>query len=149
AVTYNNEDSIQDLLDSLRNEAQNMHLRVVVSDNGSRDATLSILEEHEDVLVLQNRANLGYAGGINMPRTLIGDSDAVLVLNPDLTVSPGAISALTARMRRSGAGIVVPKLLESDGTTYVSLRREPTLMRALGDALFGAKLSSRPGWTTE
>ena len=149
AVTYNNEDSIQDLLDSLRNEAQNMHLRVVVSDNGSRDATLSILEEHEDVLVLENRANLGYAGGINMARTLIGDSDAVLVLNPDLTVSPGAISALTARMRRSEAGIVVPKLLESDGTTYVSLRREPTLMRALGDALFGAKLSSRPGWTTE
>ncbi|WP_461635098.1 WecB/TagA/CpsF family glycosyltransferase [Glutamicibacter soli] len=148
-VTFNNADSIQDLIDSLRSEAQNLHLRVVVSDNGSRDETLSILKEHEDVLVLENRANLGYAGGINMARTLIGDCDAVLVLNPDLTVSPGAIAALTARMRRSAAGIVVPKLLESDGTTYVSLRREPSLTRALGDALFGAKLSSRPGWTTE
>lgn len=148
-VTYNNADSIQDLLESLRSEAQNMHLRVVVSDNGSTDDTVEILRRHPDVLVLENRANLGYAGGINMARTLVGDCDAVLVLNPDLTVSPGAIAALTARMRRSGAGIVVPKLLESDGTTYVSLRREPNLTRSLGDALFGARLSSRPGWTTE
>lgn len=148
-VTYNNADSVQDLIDSLRSEAQDLHLRVVISDNGSTDETVSIVKKNDDVLLLENRANLGYAGGINMARTLIGDCEAVLVLNPDLTVSPGAISALISRMHRSGAGIVVPKLLEPDGTTYVSLRREPTLSRALGDAVFGAKLQTRPGWSSE
>ena len=148
-VTYNNADSVEDLIGSLRVEAQNLCLRVVISDNGSTDSTLEIVRQHSDVLVLENRANLGYAGGINMARTLAGDCEAVLVLNPDLTVVPGAIFALLTRMRRSGAGIVVPKLLESDGCTYVSLRREPSLTRALGDALFGAKFPSRPGWTSE
>lgn len=148
-VTYNNADSVEDLIASLRQEAAALCLRVVVSDNGSSDDTVRLLRRHRDVLVLENQANLGYAGGINMARTLVGDCEAVLVLNPDLTVAPGAISALLTRMRRSNAGIVVPKLLESDGTTYNSLRREPSLTRALGDAVFGAKLPSRPGWTTE
>ncbi|MGL3806239.1 WecB/TagA/CpsF family glycosyltransferase [Paeniglutamicibacter sp. R2-26] len=149
AVTYNNADSIEELIQSLRIEAQEFALRLVVCDNGSGDATLEVLRGHPDVIVVANNANLGYAGGINMARTFAGECEAVLVLNPDLTVAPGAIGALLKRMRRSGAGLVVPRLLEPDGETYRSLRREPSLGRALGDAVFGSKLPSRPGWMSE
>ncbi|WP_162989257.1 WecB/TagA/CpsF family glycosyltransferase [Glutamicibacter nicotianae] len=148
-VTYNNADSIEELIDSLRGEARSLALRVVVSDNGSADGTTELLRQHPDVLLLENRANLGYAGGINVARSLRGDCQAVLVLNPDMTVSPGAIGNMLARQRRSGAAVVVPRLLEPDGRTYQSLRREPSLSRALGDAVFGSKLPARPGWSTE
>ncbi|MFF5793534.1 WecB/TagA/CpsF family glycosyltransferase [Paeniglutamicibacter sp. NPDC012692] len=149
AVTYNNADSVEALIQSLRIEAREHALRVVISDNGSHDETLDLLRKHPDVIVLANEANLGYAGGINMARTRTGECEAVLVLNPDLTVAPGAIGALLERMRQSGAGVVVPRLLDSGGETYESLRREPSLSRALGDAVFGSKLPSRPGWMSE
>jgi len=148
-VTYNNADTIDDLIASLRHEARSLDLRVIVADNGSQDATVQRLVDHPDVITVPTGANLGYAGGINAIRPLAGECDAVLILNPDLTVAPGAIGAMLNRRRISGAGIVVPRLLDSGGITYPSLRREPSLNRALGDALLGERLPQRPGWASE
>ena len=52
-------------------------------------------------------------------------------------------------MSYSDAGIVVPQLLDDNGIVYTSLRREPTLLSALGDALLGANLPNRPRWLSE
>lgn len=149
AVTYNNEDTVEDLVSSLREQATGLILRVVVADNGSNDATLELLSKHDDVLTVSTGGNLGYAGGLNAVMRYAGHCEAVLVLNPDLRVETNAIALLMDRMRRSGAGIVVPQLLESDGSTYVSLRREPSIATAVGDALFGARFTGRPGWASE
>ena len=134
AVTYNNSDSIEQLISSLRDEASGLRLRLVIADNGSADSTVHQLEKHDDVIVVPTGSNLGYAGGINAARPYTGDCESVLILNPDLYVSPGSIQRLLNRMWLSQAGIVVPRLLEEDGTTYTSLRREPTVLRATGDA---------------
>lgn len=149
AVTYNNADTVEDLIASLRSQTRNLSLRVVVADNGSSDATLHMLARHEDVTAVSTGGNLGYAGGLNAVMHHAVDSDAVLVLNPDLRVEADAIELLVDRMRRSRAGIVVPRLLESDGSNYVSLRREPSIATAVGDALFGARFTGRPGWASE
>ncbi|MCS3492115.1 exopolysaccharide biosynthesis WecB/TagA/CpsF family protein [Arthrobacter sp. JUb119] len=149
AVTYNNADSVDQLIGSLRAEASGLRLRVVIADNGSSDTTLAQLSGHDDVIVIPTGSNLGYAGGINAARRHAGDSAAVLVLNPDLAVGRGAISSLLQRLRHSQAGIVVPRLLEANGRTYTSLRREPNVARAAGDALFGERLAQRPGWGSE
>ncbi|WP_188109135.1 WecB/TagA/CpsF family glycosyltransferase [Paeniglutamicibacter gangotriensis] len=148
-VTYNNEDTIDELLESLRIETHSLTLRVVVADNGSADATLERLTSHPDVIVVPTGANLGYAGGINVIRPLAGVCDSVLILNPDLTVEPGSIGEMLKRRLSSGAGIVVPRLLRSDGSTYQSVRREPTVSRAIGDALLGEKILNRPNWASE
>lgn len=149
AVTYNSADTIEELIATLRAETDAMSLRVVVADNGSSDSTLALIDQHPDVIIVPTGGNLGYAGGLNSVMHLAHDSEAVLVLNPDLRVEPHSISLLLDRMRRSGAGIVVPRLLESDGSTYVSLRREPSIATALGDALCGARFTGRPGWSSE
>lgn len=149
AVTYNSADSVDALVASLREEAKTLALRVIIADNNSADATVLRLRVHEDIHVVQTNANLGYAGGINAATSLRGDCNAVLVLNPDLSVAPGSVSHMLNRMRSSGAGIVVPKLLQEDGSVYESLRREPNLLRAAGDALLGARLKQRPGWASE
>ena len=148
-VTYNNAASVEQLISSLRAEASELRLRVIMADNGSADSTVQQLEKHEDVIVVPTGSNLGYAGGINAARPYTGDCEAVLILNPDLCVGPGSIQRLLNRMWISQAGIVVPWLLEEDGTTYTSLRREPTVLRATGDALFGERVSRRPGWGSE
>src|SRR5690606_37197517 len=65
AATYNNEDTVEDLVSSLRGQAKDLSLRVVVADNGSHDATLELLSKHDDVLAVSTGGNLGYAGGLN------------------------------------------------------------------------------------
>ncbi|QEO16222.1 glycosyltransferase family 2 protein [Agromyces intestinalis] len=144
-VTYQSADDLDRLIASLRHEAGHQRLRVIVADNASSDATLHVARGHSDLVVAETGGNLGYAGGINAAMASIGEADAILVLNPDLVVEPGAVAALRARLRESRAGIVVPKILDADGETYPSIRREPTLLRALGDAAFGSRFASRPG----
>ena len=148
-VTYNSGGDIDQLIDSLRREGGGLALRVVVADNDSTDDTVQRASAHSDVTVVRTGGNLGYSGGLNAALAHIGDAETVLVLNPDLVVQPGAISALRRRMAASSAAIVVPRLLDDDGVGYPSLRREPTVARAVGDALLGSRLGGRPARFTE
>lgn len=148
-VTYNNAHTVEQLVSSLRDETRNLSLRLVIADNGSTDSTLELLAKHPDVVTVSTGGNLGYAGGLNFVMHFSAGSEAVLVLNPDLSVGPNAVADLLGRMRQSGAGIVVPQLLNSDGSIYVSLRREPGILTALGDAFCGARFTGRPDWASE
>jgi GT2 family glycosyltransferase len=148
-VTFNSEKDIPRLLESLRLEAEDQSIKVVVADNSPNARTLGILAQHHDVLAFSTGGNLGYAGAINAARRRAGAAGTYLVLNPDLSLVRGAVLALRQRMASVGAGVVVPRLLDEDGSTYPSLRREPSFSRALGDALLGSKMTSRPAWLSE
>lgn len=148
-VTYDSAGHLDRLLAGLRREAGGTSVRVVVVDNGSTDGTLDRARAHTDVLTVAGHGNLGYAGGINVGVGHLPDVDAVLVLNADLEVEPGALAGLLARLDRPEAGVVLPLLLHEDGTVAPSLRREPTVARALGDAVLGRYLGDRPGWLSE
>ncbi|MEO8219692.1 MAG: WecB/TagA/CpsF family glycosyltransferase [Specibacter sp.] len=148
-VTYNNAEDIDPLLAGLRAETRSQSLKVVIADNGSTDGTVERIGAHQDVVLVCTGGNLGYAGGINAALRAAGHRKDVLVLNPDLRVMPGAVASLRGRLKESGAGIVVPRLLDDDGSTYTSLRREPSLAKALGDAVLGSKLAGRPDWLSE
>lgn len=148
-VTYNSAGDLPGLLASLRREAGSAVLRVVVADNASRDDTLEVARRQGDVIAVESGGNLGYAGGINVAYRHAGDAAAVLILNPDLVVEPGCVAALLARMESEAAGVVVPAIARPDGTLTDSLRREPSLLRSLGDALFGRLWPGRPAALSE
>jgi GT2 family glycosyltransferase len=143
-ITYNSAKYIGTLVESLRRQLADQSIRLIVVDNDSADDTLALLKRHEDVIAVAAGTNLGYAGGINLARRHIGEADAVLVMNPDLELADGAIRGLRRCLDETSAGVVVPRLLNFDGSLYLSLRREPTSLRALGDALFGRRLGGRP-----
>ena len=148
-VTYHNADDVDPLIATLRREASGLRLRVIMVDNSSADGTLERIRAHDDVIGRAGGGNLGYAGGINVAMAHVGNAEAVLILNPDLVVDPGAIHALLDRMRRSDAAVVVPLMTDPDGRVSASLRREPTIGRALGDAALGGRWAGRPGAWTE
>jgi hypothetical protein len=56
---------------------------------------------------------------------------------------------MLAALDELAIGIIVPMLLDLDGHRYWSLRREPTLARAIGDRLPGDRIGRRPGWLSE
>lgn len=148
-VTYNNAPDVDPLIESLRRQTGDQSLRVVVVDNASTDGTLDLVRRHPDVVAVDGGGNLGYAGGINVARRHLGLTDSVLILNPDLVMEPGALRALRERLLHGKVGVAVPRMLDADGQVYASLRREPSLTRALGDALVGERFAGRPGWLSE
>jgi colanic acid/amylovoran biosynthesis glycosyltransferase len=149
-VTYNNRGQIDALIESLRAEAAQLTIAVIVADNQSEDGTLEYLSQrHPDVTLVATGGNLGYAAAINIAVKRVDATDAVLILNPDTVVEPHAIVRLLSALEDPQCGAVVPRIQNEDGTLYHSLRREPTLLTALGDALLGARIRSRPGLLSE
>jgi GT2 family glycosyltransferase len=127
---------------------------VVVADNNSTDKTLDIVRDAGDVLplrVVELGRNAGYSAAVNAGTDVLDLSrlDAVLVLNPDCRLRPGALRVLADALFRDGRpipgrGIAVPRLLNPDGSLQPSLRRAPSVARALTESLLG-NLAGRTG----
>ena len=145
-VTYNSADVVAGLLASLPAGLGGVPARLVVVDNGSTDATLSLVAQAApDALVVRPGRNGGYAAGINAGVAAVGADVPVLALNPDVRLKPGCVPELLAALERTGAGIVVPRLEDASGRLVFSQRREPTLVRALADLAIGAERAGRVG----
>ena len=75
-------------------------LQVIVVDNGSTDDSVARLRAlKSDVLLIENRNNLGFAGGNNVGirYALARGADYVWLLNNDTQPAPDALSALVAK----------------------------------------------------
>jgi GT2 family glycosyltransferase len=139
-VTYNSAPMVEGLLDGLAAALDGLDADVVVVDNGSRDGTADLVERRGDCLVVRS-TNRGYAAGINAGAAAAPDSSAILILNPDARLAPGAARALVEALT-DRCGITAPRVLDEDGGTQRSLRREPTLPRATGLAWTGLPVFS-------
>jgi len=112
---------------------------VLVVENGDPTATRRALAAGGmDVAVLATGRNLGYGAGANRGVAATGDSDYVLVANPDLVVHEGAVAALVAALDAEPADALVgPRICDERGVTFPSVRRFPSMGDAAGHALLG------------
>lgn len=92
---------------------------VIVVDNASVDGTA---EAVTGVELIRNDENLGYAGGMNtgIRRALERGADAVLLLNNDVEVEPGAIDTLEAAVKGAGAACPVVVFADQPGRIWYS-----------------------------
>jgi GT2 family glycosyltransferase len=127
-----------------------MRTRTIVVDAASADDTVDRVRAVPEVELVALRANLGYAGAINVGRAHARPFARLLIVNADVRLGPGCVEALARALDEDpAAGVGVPKLFDGRGERAPSLRREPSLGRACGDALFGRRWRSRPGWLSE
>ena len=121
---------------------------VVVVDNASTDGTVDVVARvAPDAHVVRRPANRGYAAAINAGVAAApgGLGDALLILNPDIRLDAGSVGPLLAALGAPGVGIAVPMLVDEDGQLLRSLRRRPTVSRALAEALLGGDRAGRWG----
>lgn len=148
-VTYNSGDVLEGCLRSLAAQTGVDLSSVVVADNASRDDCVAIAEAATDlpVRVVQTGRNAGYAAAVNAGTATLElrKLDAVLVLNPDCRLRPDTLARLAAALRQPGRAVAAPKLLNSDGSLQPSLRRTPTVGRALAEAVIGGDRAGRLG----
>lgn len=143
-VSFNSAGVLADCLEALEPAMAGVDLwSVVVADNASIDGSLDVVARiMPGARRVSTGGNLGYAGGINAGVAAASPSGHVLILNPDVRLRPGSVAGLVAAVNGgTDVGIAVPKLITPDGELLWSLRREPTIMRALGAAVLGGTRS--------
>jgi GT2 family glycosyltransferase/glycosyltransferase involved in cell wall biosynthesis len=145
-VTYNSEAVLGGCLESLDVAAAHAGpWRLVVADNASADGSVALVEAlAPEATVVRLPRNLGYAAGVNAAIAAAPGAGPVLVLNPDVRLEPEALVRMLRALDRPGTGIAVPRLEDAAGRLQHSLRREPTVLRALGQALFGERSGRIP-----
>ncbi|MFN4896836.1 MAG: glycosyltransferase [Pseudomonadota bacterium] len=117
-VTWNSEESIATCLERAMQQTgfvlgESLFIRV--TDNGSRDETVAIVERLvcPGVSLVRNSENLGFSGAHNqgVAEFLQRDSSALLVLNPDVGLEPNCVRQMCEAFRRGPrVGLVTPKL---------------------------------------
>lgn len=145
-VTYNSAAIIERLLSAIPaalEEVPSAH--VIVVDNASTDNTPDVVRAAAPwVTIIEAGVNGGYGAGVNLGLRYARARRGVYILNPDAIPSPGSIAALTAALDRPGnVGLTVPTMLDDAGKVQCSLRREPTLRRAVGHAVLGGTVAAR------
>jgi len=118
---------------------------VVVVDNGATGTSAAMLGAVKDlVTLLETGVNLGFGGGVNRG-VAVAATPLVLVCNPDLVVHDGAVAAMVAALdAEPDWALVGPKILDSAGETYPSVRRFPSLLDAVGHALLAPLWPKNP-----
>jgi len=109
---------LPDVLKGLRAQ-QYRPIKVLAVDNASGDGSGAILAKAfgvRRVVTLERRIGYGraLAAGLKIASERELEADAFLLLHDDAALEPGAVEAMVATMRRTGAGIVGAKLLEWD-----------------------------------
>jgi len=143
-VTYNSERLLADLVTGLETGMDGVSWHLTVADNASADASVATLRKlAPDATIVEMGRNAGYAAGINAAVAAARPHEAVLVLNPDVRLTPGCMKVLLDALRIPGTGIAVPHIVDGTGTLIPTLRREPSVLRTLGDAFLGARRAGR------
>lgn len=141
-VNYNAGDHLKIAIDSLLREQID---KVWVVDNSAEDGSSDFIADGDlKVSVILPGTNLGYGRAVNLAFEKM-DCDYVLVCNPDIEIKSGSIDAMIAELQKSNDyALVGPKILNSDGSVYPSVRRFPNLVDAGFHALLGQLVPSNP-----
>lgn len=145
-VTYNSAAIIERFLRALPAALEGIaSAQVVVVDNDSADGTVGrVVELAPWAVAVKAGANLGYGAGLNLGIRHVTARRGVLVLNPDAVLDPGAVRRLLDAVSDEDAvGIAVPRIVDATGRLKFSLRREPTIRRAIGEAVLGGHRAAR------
>ena len=141
-VNYNAGGYLERAAASLKNEGVE---RVWIVDNASSDGSSSFAETAgEWVSVVNPGKNLGYGRGANVGFEKT-DSRYVIISNPDIEVLPGAVATLVRELEEDrDCALVGPRILNSDGSIYPSVRYFPSMVDAAGHAVLGQVFPANP-----
>ncbi len=121
---------------------------VVVENSPSLPTTIPSLPELS-VTVVHRPDNPGYGSSANHGVSELRIApDLIVICNPDIVWQADTLEKMVAELEsRPTVGIVGPRLLNNDGSTYPSARAFPGIRIGIGHALLGDLWKNNP-WTT-
>jgi N-acetylglucosaminyl-diphospho-decaprenol L-rhamnosyltransferase len=131
-VNYNSGKVLENCLDSLSHYPPSCSYEVIVVDNASIDGSQLCVTEYNNVRLIQNRANVGFAVANNQALDT-SHGEYFLMLNADTEVQAKALNELIRFAdTHPRAGIISGKLFNPDGSPQIgfNVRRLPNLSMA-------------------
>jgi GT2 family glycosyltransferase len=122
-VSYNSTAFIFSCLQSIKDCLTRTAYEVVVVDNHSADSSRQFIRrQFPDILLMENSENRGFARAVNQGYEKT-TGRYILILNPDVRLLPGSVNkAITFLERNPEVGVLLPKLLNPDGSLQFSCR---------------------------
>ncbi len=133
-VSHNGKRWLDTCLTSLFAHAGEIDLDVIVVDNGN-DGSAAYVEERFDGVRTVSCENHGF-GHANNRGLELADAHYVLFINPDTEVREGTLAGLVAELERQPrVGLAGARQLRADGSLAPSIRRFPSALNMLAEAL--------------
>lgn len=142
-ANFNTKELTLKCLEGVEKEGVGLDYEVIVIDNGSGDdsweALSKLKENNKNLILIRNEENLGYVKannqGIKKSR-----GKYVLLLNSDTYLKQDSLKELIEfAEEHEDAGVIGPKLLNTDGSVQASCFRFPTIKNAVLQYWFGKK----------
>lgn len=112
-LNYNSIKHTRECIESLlRLDYKNF--QIIVVDNHSKDTIDDISNSYKNIVLIKNKANLGFAGGnnIGIKYALDHGADYIMLLNNDTVVEPEFLSIMLDQALAGHAAVVCPKILD-------------------------------------
>jgi GT2 family glycosyltransferase len=126
-LNYKTVDLVKYCIKNIKATVRDVPYEIIVVDNASYDGIKKMLDTHyPDIRFIQSPENGGFSKGNN-----IGIREArgeyIMIMNPDITVKPGAIHEVVQYMdTHPDVGMVGPKLLNPNETLQRTFSRFQT-----------------------
>ena len=134
-VNWNTRDLLERCLDSITvGVGSDLTWEAIVVDNASSDGSVALLRARSDISLIENSRNVGFAAAVNQAYRR-SRAAFVLLLNSDVELLPGSVSALfellAANPKLAGAA---PLYRNPDGSPQPFHFRFPTFAVTLANA---------------
>ncbi len=117
---------------SICKNIKDINYEIIVVDNDSKDGSKTYLkgleEKRDNVEIILNNKNLGFATA-NNKGLKIAKGKFILFLNPDTEITSNTIEKLMQELENNNdIGIIAPKILGVDGKHQPSVRAFPSIL---------------------
>lgn len=119
-VTWNNENEIQECLNSIEKYSDFEH-KIIIVDNKSTDHTVNIInDKHHKVKLIVNDENLGFARANNIGLKMV-NTPYVCFINPDVVLTEDIVTPSIRELENNNStGLVSCRLNNKDGSLQPS-----------------------------
>jgi GT2 family glycosyltransferase len=130
-VSYNSASLLEECLDSIFKYPPRQNYGIIVVDNNSTDGSQELVrKKYPEVELIINTSNIGFAAANNIAIEST-NSDFILLLNSDCQVYKDSLDEMINFIDNTAeAGIIGPKIINSDGSIQYSCRKFPSIIDA-------------------
>lgn len=138
-VNFNAGEALERCLRSVLDQPEDVHLTVIdnASSDGSEQRVRALFAGRDDVSLIENASNPGFAAAVNTAAAQLRDAgrvaDYLLILNPDCEMHDGALGRLADALEQDAeAALAAPLVVDERGQPRrATLRRFPDPWKSL------------------
>lgn len=128
-VAYEDEQDVRRAVTSIEKHTDEKLRKVIYIIDNSRgqNGLKDFAAQYEDVRYFHMLKNLGFGGGHNYVVPML-DAPYHAIVNPDIVLTEDSFGILLEFMKKTNAGMAIPRLVGTDGKLQAAYRRQPTVL---------------------